>query len=128
MRVMHCDRRASVFVSLHFPCRHALATCATASVEWGIYVHLEYKQEAVFKVYDVEFSLISDKKLWPKWYGTRLRPNPIMCRKATGSFHKVVGPEEAVHAVEDPMSVVEMVVAVDDIGQGIGWDAVINRL
>ncbi|RYR46130.1 hypothetical protein Ahy_A07g031889 [Arachis hypogaea] len=73
MRVTHYDRQASVFVveelepfegwergsfhvwlsdgtcdcglfqSLHYLCRHTLAGCATASIEWVPYVHLVYK-------------------------------------------------------------------------------------
>ncbi|RYR25402.1 hypothetical protein Ahy_B02g059120 [Arachis hypogaea] len=72
MRVTHCDRRASVFVveelepferwgggsfrvrlsdgtcdcrlfqSLHYPCRHALAWSAAASIEWAPYMHPVY--------------------------------------------------------------------------------------
>ncbi|XP_025661921.1 uncharacterized protein [Arachis hypogaea] len=71
--VTHCDRRASVFVveelepfeswghgsfwvrlskdtcdcglfqSLHYPCRHALAGCAAASIEWAPYVNPVYR-------------------------------------------------------------------------------------
>ncbi|RYR63036.1 hypothetical protein Ahy_A04g020818 [Arachis hypogaea] len=73
MRVTDCDRRASVFVvkelkpfegwlqglfhvrlsagtcdcdlfqSLHYPCRHALARCAAASIEWDPYAHPVYR-------------------------------------------------------------------------------------
>ncbi|RYR44289.1 hypothetical protein Ahy_A08g040643 [Arachis hypogaea] len=113
MRVTHCNRRALVFAveelepleswslgsfrvrlsartcdcgifqSLHFPCCHALAACAAASIEWGRYVHPVYKQENVFKMYEVKFPPIPDKKLWPEWYGTHLHPNPAMRQKAT---------------------------------------------
>ncbi|RYR35178.1 hypothetical protein Ahy_A10g050309 [Arachis hypogaea] len=113
MRVTHCDRWASVFVveelepfegwghgsfwvrlsegicdcglfqSLHFPYRHALAGCATTSIEWVLYVHPVYRQEAVFKVYKMEFPPIPDESLWAEWHGTMLRPNPAMQRKAT---------------------------------------------
>ncbi|RYQ92500.1 hypothetical protein Ahy_B09g098733 [Arachis hypogaea] len=72
-----------LFQSLHFFCRHALAACATVSVEWGPYVHLVYFQESMFKVYEVEFHPIPDEKLWPEWHGTRLYPNPAMHRKVT---------------------------------------------
>ncbi|RYR02537.1 hypothetical protein Ahy_B06g081335 [Arachis hypogaea] len=104
MRVTHYDRRASVFVveelesfeswsqagtcdcglfqSLYYPCRYALARCAVASIEWTPYVHPFYGQETVFKVYEIEFLLIPDESLWPEW--ALLRPNPLMCRKATG--------------------------------------------
>ncbi|XP_057740396.1 uncharacterized protein LOC130957570 [Arachis stenosperma] len=93
--VTHCDRRASVFnveemepvdgwsqtsywvhmtertcdcglfQSLHFPCQHALAACAAASIEWGIFVDPVYTMASVFKVYEREFSLILDEKIWP---------------------------------------------------------------
>ncbi|RYQ96385.1 hypothetical protein Ahy_B08g092128 [Arachis hypogaea] len=43
-----------------------------------------YKQEAVFKVYEMEFSPILDESMWAEWHVTRLRPNPVMRRKATG--------------------------------------------
>ncbi|RYR48409.1 hypothetical protein Ahy_A07g034435 isoform A [Arachis hypogaea] len=43
-----------------------------------------YLQQAIFKVYEVEFPLIPDEKLWLEWYGTRLHPNPVMRRKSTG--------------------------------------------
>ncbi|RYR72909.1 hypothetical protein Ahy_A02g007136 [Arachis hypogaea] len=76
-----CDSR--LFQSLHFSCRHALAACAAASVEWGSYVHPVHLQEYVFKVYEVEFPPIPYKKLWPEWHETHFRPNSAMRRKAT---------------------------------------------
>ncbi|KAL4397150.1 hypothetical protein AHAS_Ahas01G0163100 [Arachis hypogaea] len=115
MHVTHCDLQASMFVveeldsfecwsqgsfrvwlaastcycglfqSLHYPCRHALAAYAAASIEWAPYVHSIYRQEVVLlKVYEMEFPSISDKALWSEWHGTLLHPNPIMYRKATG--------------------------------------------
>ncbi|XP_015966619.1 uncharacterized protein LOC107490357 [Arachis duranensis] len=113
MCVTHCDRQASVFVveelesfmgwsqgsfcvslsagtcdcgffqSLHYPCCHALAGCAAASIELAPYVHPIYRQEAVFKVYEMEFPPIPDESLWPECYGTMLYPNPLMCQKTT---------------------------------------------
>ncbi|XP_016195007.1 uncharacterized protein LOC107635974 [Arachis ipaensis] len=80
MRVTHCDRQAS---ALHYPCRHALARCAVASIEWAPYVHPVYRQEDVFKVYEMEFSPTPDESLGSEWDGTLLRPNPLMCKKAT---------------------------------------------
>ncbi|XLS78810.1 hypothetical protein HN51_063035, partial [Arachis hypogaea] len=35
-------------------------------------------------VYEREFSLIPDEKMWPSWYGARLKPNSAMRRKASG--------------------------------------------
>ncbi|RYR57477.1 hypothetical protein Ahy_A05g023209 [Arachis hypogaea] len=93
MHVTHCDRRASVFVveelepfegwensfpcsaigrygdcslfqSVHYLCRHTLARCAAASIEWVPYVHHVYKQEAMFKVYEMEFPPIPDESMW----------------------------------------------------------------
>nr|XP_029146932.1 uncharacterized protein LOC114924923 [Arachis hypogaea] len=114
MRVTQCDRRASVFVveelepfegwgqgsfrvwlskgtcdcglfqSLHYLCWHALAGCAAASVEWAPYVHPVYRQEAVFKVYEMEFPPIPDELMWSEWHGTMMCPNPAMQRNATG--------------------------------------------
>ncbi|RYR41974.1 hypothetical protein Ahy_A08g038425 [Arachis hypogaea] len=47
-----CD--CDLFQSFHFPCHHVLATCAAASVEWGTYVHMVYRQEVVLKVVEPE--------------------------------------------------------------------------
>ncbi|RYR72723.1 hypothetical protein Ahy_A02g006937 [Arachis hypogaea] len=104
MRVTHCDRQqcllwrslsplrdegrsfrvrllegtcdCCLFQSLHYPCRHALAGYAAASIEWVPY-------EAVFKVYKMESSSITDESMWAEWHRTRLCPNPVMRRKAT---------------------------------------------
>ncbi|RYR57410.1 hypothetical protein Ahy_A05g023139 [Arachis hypogaea] len=78
LRVTHCDRRASVFsveemesvdgwsqTSYRIP-------CAAASIEWGHFVDPVYTMISVFKVYETEFSPISDEKMWPPWYGARL--------------------------------------------------------
>ncbi|XP_057740073.1 uncharacterized protein LOC130957220 [Arachis stenosperma] len=81
MRVTHCDRRAS---SLHHPCRYALAACAATSIEWVPYVHPVYIQEAIFKVYEMEFPPIPDGSMWKEWHGTRLCPNPTMRQQAYG--------------------------------------------
>ncbi|RYQ98714.1 hypothetical protein Ahy_B07g086476 [Arachis hypogaea] len=56
-----CD--CGVFQSFYFSCHHALAACATVSVEWAKYVHPVYMQEPMFEVYKIEFSPIPDKKL-----------------------------------------------------------------
>ncbi|XP_025664722.1 uncharacterized protein [Arachis hypogaea] len=58
--------------------------CAASSIEWAPYVHPVYRHEAIFKVYEIEFPLISDESLWSEWYGTILCPNLVMRRKATG--------------------------------------------
>ncbi|RYR13362.1 hypothetical protein Ahy_B04g070400 isoform B [Arachis hypogaea] len=114
LRVTHCDRRASIFSveemepvdcwsqtsyqvcltertcdcglfqSLHYPCRHALAACAAVSIEWGHFVDPVYTMASVFKVYKREFTPIPDEKMWPPWYGARLKPNSAMKRKASG--------------------------------------------
>ncbi|XP_029144533.1 uncharacterized protein [Arachis hypogaea] len=93
LRVTHCDHRASVFSveemepvdgwsqtsyriclsertcdcglfqSLHYPCRHTLAACAAASIEWGHFVDPVYTMASVFKVYDREFPSILDEKM-----------------------------------------------------------------
>ncbi|RYQ98912.1 hypothetical protein Ahy_B07g086739 [Arachis hypogaea] len=76
-----CD--CGIFQSLHFPYRHLLASCAAASMEWGPCVHSVYMQQAMFKVYEAEFSPIPNKKLWPEWYGTQVCPNPAMHKKST---------------------------------------------
>ncbi|RYR36401.1 hypothetical protein Ahy_A09g041358 [Arachis hypogaea] len=75
-----CDCR--LFQSLNYPCQHALAGCAAASIRWAPYVHPVYSQKAVFKVYEMEFPPIPDESLWAEWHGTMLHPNPAMRRKA----------------------------------------------
>ncbi|XP_029148729.1 uncharacterized protein [Arachis hypogaea] len=114
MRITHCDHRASVFSveemelvdgwsqtsyrvrltertcdcnlfqSLYYSCRHALAACAAASIEWGHFVDPMYTMASIFKIYEREFLLIPDEKVWPPWYGARMKPNSVMRRKASG--------------------------------------------
>ncbi|RYR67660.1 hypothetical protein Ahy_A03g014037 [Arachis hypogaea] len=92
MRVTHCDRRASVFVMGELEpfggwLQVSFRVWLTAdTVEWGPYIHPVYRQEVVFKVYEVKFSPIPDENMWPEWYETQLRPNPAMRRKATGKL------------------------------------------
>ncbi|RYR28595.1 hypothetical protein Ahy_B01g052736 [Arachis hypogaea] len=85
MRVTHCDRWASVFSveevepmegwcqtsyrSLHYPCRHVFTAYAAAIIEWGNFVDPVYKMASVFKIYEIDFLLIPDEKMWPTWYG-----------------------------------------------------------
>ncbi|RYR63067.1 hypothetical protein Ahy_A04g020857 [Arachis hypogaea] len=77
-----CDY--GLFQSLYYPCRHALATCATSSIEWGYFVDPVYTMTSVFKVYEREFLSIPDEKMWPPCYGARLKPNSAFRRKASG--------------------------------------------
>ncbi|RYR38340.1 hypothetical protein Ahy_A09g043374 [Arachis hypogaea] len=56
----------------------------SVSIEWGHFVDTVYTMASVFKVYEREFSSIPDKKMWPPWYGARLKPNSAMRRKASG--------------------------------------------
>ncbi|RYR57330.1 hypothetical protein Ahy_A05g023060 [Arachis hypogaea] len=72
-RTCDCD----LFQSLYDPCRHALEASASATIKWGIFVDPVYKMSFVFKVYEMEFSPIPDKKMWPTWYGACLKPNPV---------------------------------------------------
>ncbi|RYQ91827.1 hypothetical protein S83_066865 [Arachis hypogaea] len=76
-----CD--CGLFQSLHYPCRHALVACAAVSIEWGHFVDPMYTMASVFKVYESEFLLILDEKMWPPWYGARLKPNSAMRKKAS---------------------------------------------
>ncbi|RYR27199.1 hypothetical protein Ahy_B02g061537 [Arachis hypogaea] len=39
---------------------------------------------SVFKVYERDFPPIPDEKMWPPWYGARLKPNSAMRRKVLG--------------------------------------------
>ncbi|RYR26554.1 hypothetical protein Ahy_B02g060803 [Arachis hypogaea] len=72
-----CDYR--LFQYLHYLCRHALATCAVVSIEWGTFVDPAYQMGSIFKVYQMEFPPILEK-MWSSWYGARLNPNPSMLR------------------------------------------------
>ncbi|MED6223492.1 hypothetical protein PIB30_074479 [Stylosanthes scabra] len=38
VRLRQCTCDCGEFQSLHYPCRHALTSCATASLEWGQFV------------------------------------------------------------------------------------------
>ncbi|RYR32853.1 hypothetical protein Ahy_A10g047380 [Arachis hypogaea] len=107
LRVTHCDCWASVFsvgrgeasrwlvtnfISgssdrvymrlwlvpvIALPISTRLTACVAASIE------PVYTMASVFKVYEREFPPISDKKMWPPWYGARLKPNSAMRRKAS---------------------------------------------
>ncbi|RYR37763.1 hypothetical protein Ahy_A09g042648 [Arachis hypogaea] len=46
-----CD--CGLFQSLHYQCQHAHAACADVSIEWALYVHPVYMQDAAFKVYEM---------------------------------------------------------------------------
>ncbi|XP_057756301.1 uncharacterized protein LOC130975533 [Arachis stenosperma] len=85
LNMQQCDR--GVFQALYYLCRHALAAWSTASIEWdewGTFVDPVYRIASDFKVYEMEFSPIPDKKMWASWYGARLKPNLSMHRKTKG--------------------------------------------
>ncbi|XP_029154676.1 uncharacterized protein [Arachis hypogaea] len=48
-----CD--CGYFQALHIPCRHVLASCSHARLDWKRFVHLVYRMESVFNVYRSEF-------------------------------------------------------------------------
>ncbi|XP_029153303.1 uncharacterized protein [Arachis hypogaea] len=64
-----CD--CGYFQALHYPCAHALATCAHARLDWQPYVAPVYRVENVFRVYQMEFSPMPDEELWPPYEGSR---------------------------------------------------------
>ncbi|XP_025703925.1 uncharacterized protein [Arachis hypogaea] len=82
MHVTHCDRWASVFVVEELE-PFEVAGCTAASIEWVPYVNPIYRQEAVFKVYEMEFPPIPNESLWSEWHGTMMCPNLTMRQKAT---------------------------------------------
>ncbi|RYQ96448.1 hypothetical protein Ahy_B08g092209 [Arachis hypogaea] len=53
------------------------------SIEWGHFVDPMYTMASIFNVYDREFLLIPDEKMWPPWYGTWLKPNQAIRRKTS---------------------------------------------
>ncbi|XP_072078163.1 uncharacterized protein [Arachis hypogaea] len=61
LNMQQCD--CGVFQDLHYPCRHALAACSAASIEWGAFVNLVYRIDLVFKVYEIEFPSIPNEKM-----------------------------------------------------------------
>ncbi|XP_072088183.1 uncharacterized protein [Arachis hypogaea] len=75
MRVTQCDRRASVFIVKELEPFEGWGRFLPCSAIGG--------HEAVFKVYEMEFSPIPDESMWAEWHGTRLCSSPAMCRKAT---------------------------------------------
>ncbi|KAL4288307.1 hypothetical protein AHAS_Ahas19G0273100 [Arachis hypogaea] len=62
-----CD--CGYFQALHLPCRHVLAACSHARLDWKSFIHPVYRIESVFNVYRSEF---------------RPRPNPRMMRVKRG--------------------------------------------
>ncbi|RYR11396.1 hypothetical protein Ahy_B04g068935 [Arachis hypogaea] len=66
-----CD--CGLFQSLHYPCRHALAACAAASIEWG-HLWILYTRRSFCRYQMKRCGL----------YGARLKPDPAMRRKASG--------------------------------------------
>ncbi|XP_025678937.1 uncharacterized protein [Arachis hypogaea] len=48
-----CD--CGYFQALHLPCRHVLAACSHARLDWKSFIHPVYRIESVFNVYRSEF-------------------------------------------------------------------------
>ncbi|KAL4370834.1 hypothetical protein AHAS_Ahas06G0105400 [Arachis hypogaea] len=62
-----CD--CGYFQALHIPCRHVLASCSHARLDWKRFVHLVYRMESVFN---------------PSYDGPQICPNPQMMRVKRG--------------------------------------------
>ncbi|XP_072056366.1 uncharacterized protein [Arachis hypogaea] len=60
LHARRCD--CGYFQALHYPCAHALATCAYARLDWQQYVDLP----------------MPDEEMWPPYEGPRVRPNPLL--------------------------------------------------
>ncbi|KAL4371089.1 hypothetical protein AHAS_Ahas06G0130900 [Arachis hypogaea] len=69
---------------LHLPCRHVLAACFHARIDWRGFVHPVYCMESVFNVYRSEFRPIGHEDDWPSYDGPCIRPNPRMMRVKKG--------------------------------------------
>ena len=52
-----CD--CGYFQALCYPCRHVLAACAYARLDWGSFVDDVYHMQTIFNVYKLEFSAIA---------------------------------------------------------------------
>ncbi|KAL4306254.1 uncharacterized protein LOC107646853 [Arachis ipaensis] len=76
-----CD--CGYFQALHLRCRHILAACSHARIDWRGFVHLVYRMESVFNVYRLEFRPIGHEDDWPSYEG-RIQPNPMMMRVKKG--------------------------------------------
>ena len=77
-----CD--CGYFQALHYPCRHVLAACAYARLDWGSFVDDVYRMHTVFNVYRMEFAAIANADYWPEYNGPRICPNPQLRRAAEG--------------------------------------------
>ena len=77
-----CD--CGYFQALHYPCRHVLAACAYARLDWTRYVDDVYRMQNVFSVYRMEFAAIANENYWPPYSGPRIRPDPNLRRAIEG--------------------------------------------
>ncbi|XP_015953160.1 uncharacterized protein LOC107477624 [Arachis duranensis] len=77
-----CD--CGYFQALHLPCRHVLAACSHARIDWRGFVHPVYRMESVFNVYRSEFCSIGHEDDWPSYDGPHIQPNPRMMRVKKG--------------------------------------------
>ena len=77
-----CD--CGYFQALHYPCRHVLAACTYAQLDWTNYVDDVYRIQTVFNVYRMEFASITNEDDWPSYNGPRIRPNPELRRATEG--------------------------------------------
>ncbi|MED6157315.1 hypothetical protein PIB30_022137 [Stylosanthes scabra] len=59
-----------------------VSACASTGLEWGAYVGPIYSVTNLFKVYEMKSPPIPNENMWPRWLGSKLRPNSTMKRKA----------------------------------------------
>lgn len=77
-----CD--CGKFQTLHFPCSHVIAACASVHVDYMQFVDPVYKLENIFNVYRQEFQVVGNEGYWPQYDGPQLLHNPEMQRARHG--------------------------------------------
>ncbi|XP_057719828.1 uncharacterized protein LOC130934258 [Arachis stenosperma] len=77
-----CD--CGYFQALHIHCRHVLAACSHARLDWKRFVHPVYHMESVFNIYRSEFRPIGHEDDWPSYDGPRIHPKHQTMRVQRG--------------------------------------------
>jgi hypothetical protein len=67
-----------------FPCRHVLAGCAYARLDWEMFVDPVYRWSSIFNVYQHEFGAIPNEAYWGAHSGAKLVPDESMRRVPRG--------------------------------------------
>src|SRR5215469_16189225 len=67
-----------------FPCRHAVACCNSAAVNWRHHVDSIYSIDEVIKVYATKFKPIGHRDCWPVYNGPIIEPDQRLIRDGKG--------------------------------------------